>query len=102
MRLAQIVDGKVANVSLASGGQEVPDGWVQSEVAQIGWSFIDGQFIAPEQPASVPTKEEQQENRAALYAKEADPLFFKAQRGEATMEDWLAKIAEIKARFPDP
>lgn len=39
--------------------------------------------------------------RAAAYAKESDPLFFKAQRGEATMEEWLAKIAEIKARFPD-
>lgn len=27
-------------------------------------------------------------------------IFFKAQRGEATMEDWQAKVAEIKAMFP--
>lgn len=40
------------------------------------------------------------EQRALCYAKEADPLFFKAQRGEATMEQWKAKIEEIKARFP--
>jgi hypothetical protein len=40
------------------------------------------------------------ENRRQAYINEADPLFFKAQRGEATMEEWQAKIAEIKARFP--
>lgn len=38
--------------------------------------------------------------RRAAYEAEADPLFFKAQRGEATLEEWQAKIAEIKARFP--
>ncbi|QEL64797.1 hypothetical protein OTERR_13210 [Oryzomicrobium terrae] len=43
-----------------------------------------------------------QAQRAAAYREEADPLFFKAQRGDATMDDWLAKVAEIKARFPDP
>ena len=40
------------------------------------------------------------ENRHQAYINEADPLFFKAQRGEATMEEWQAKVAEIKARFP--
>jgi hypothetical protein len=40
------------------------------------------------------------ENRRAAYITEADPLFFKAQRGEATMEEWQAKVAEIKERFP--
>lgn len=39
-------------------------------------------------------------SRRTAYINEADPLFFKAQRGEATMEEWQAKIAEIKARFP--
>ena len=38
--------------------------------------------------------------RRAAYATEADPLFFKVQRGEATMEEWHSKIAEIKMRFP--
>lgn len=40
------------------------------------------------------------ENRRAAYIAEADPLFFKAQRGEATMAEWQAKVAEIKTRFP--
>ena len=38
--------------------------------------------------------------RQAAYQAEADPLFFKAQRGEATMAEWQAKVAEIKTRFP--
>jgi hypothetical protein len=38
--------------------------------------------------------------RHAAYIAEADPLFFKAQRGEATMAEWQAKVAEIKARYP--
>lgn len=40
------------------------------------------------------------ELRSSAYQKESDPLFFKAQRGEATIEEWQAKVAEIKARFP--
>jgi hypothetical protein len=47
------------------------------------------------EPARVAT-----ENRRNAYIAEADALFFKAQRGEATMEEWQAKVAEIKARFP--
>ncbi|MCU0829392.1 MAG: hypothetical protein MUE52_18895 [Tabrizicola sp.] len=37
--------------------------------------------------------------RQAL-ATEADPLFFKWQRGEVVEADWLAKVAEVKGRFP--
>ena len=43
-----------------------------------------------------------QRNRAAAYAAEADPLFFKAQRGEVSMDDWTAKVEEIRARYPYP
>lgn len=39
--------------------------------------------------------------RQAAYRAEADPVFFKAQRGEATMQQWREKIEEIKARYPD-
>lgn len=38
--------------------------------------------------------------RASAYKEEADPLFFKAQRGEATQQEWLNKVAEIKTRYP--
>jgi hypothetical protein len=39
--------------------------------------------------------------RQALAA-EADPQFFRWQRGEASKEDWLRTVAEVKARFPKP
>jgi hypothetical protein len=42
------------------------------------------------------------QQRLNVYREEADPLFFKAQRGEVTMEEWQAKVLEIKARFPKP
>jgi hypothetical protein len=49
-----------------------------------------------------PPKEEQEARRKAAYTSEADPLFFMSQRGEATVEEWQAKVAEIKARYPYP
>ena len=43
-----------------------------------------------------------QRNRASAYTTEADPLFFKVQRGEANQADYDAKVAEIRTRFPYP
>lgn len=45
---------------------------------------------------------EAQNNRRNAYRLEADPIFFKWQRNEATEETWLQKVQEIKSRFPDP
>jgi hypothetical protein len=42
-----------------------------------------------------------EEQRSKAYRNESDPVFFKYQRGEATQQDWLDKIADIKARYPD-
>jgi len=46
--------------------------------------------------------EQAKQSRANAYHREADPLFFKAQRGEATIAEWEAKVAEIRARYPYP
>ena len=63
-----------------------------------------GEFgpIAPYvEPEPVPlTSEQITALRLGAYRAEADPLFFKSQRGETTTEEWLAKIEEIKARYP--
>jgi hypothetical protein len=45
--------------------------------------------------------ERDQALRTALSV-EADPLFFRWQRDEATREDWLAAVVAVKARFPKP
>ena len=38
--------------------------------------------------------------RRKAYQEEADPIYFEYQRGDATEQDWLDKIAEIKERYP--
>jgi hypothetical protein len=38
-------------------------------------------------------------NRKEAYREESDPLFFKWQRGEATQQEWLDKVTEIKSRW---
>ena len=42
------------------------------------------------------------EERSIAYRNEADPLYLKWQRNEATEQEWLDKIEEIKERFPKP
>lgn len=80
------------------------------------WSIRDDQLEWLDQKQTRPTDAEIQaevarlqaaepariaeEKRHAAYIAEADPLFFKAQRGEATLAEWQAKVAEIKARYP--
>jgi hypothetical protein len=56
--------------------------------------------FVPEIDDNCPTKEEQEYARAEAYKEEADPLFFKYQRGEATKSEWLNKIKEIRDRYP--
>lgn len=42
------------------------------------------------------------EERRIAFAQEADPLFFKWQRGEATQTEYEAAVAAVRARFPYP
>ena len=99
MRAAIVVDNKVVNViEVKSLDSFIPQEGtlVQDDgTASIGGKFVDGVFYAYQ-----PTDEEQSESRRKAYQLEADPLFFKAQRGEATLQQWQDKVAEIKARFP--
>jgi hypothetical protein len=42
----------------------------------------------------------QKAKREDAYRIESDPIYFLSQRGEATVQEWEAKITEIKARYP--
>jgi len=53
-----------------------------------------------EQEAKEAELQQVENNRSNAYRNESDPLFLKWQRGEATEQEWLDKIAEIKERFP--
>lgn len=77
-----------------------------------------GQWVVREPAKAEPCTEEELEAQAraayeaALLARddalrealvrEADPVFFRWQRGECTRDDWLTAVAEVKARFPKP
>lgn len=103
MKKAEIVKGIITNIIVVDP-DNIPDWcatWPEAVGdVSIGWIYSNGEFIEPE--PKQPTYEEQREARKKAYIEEADPLFFKAQRGEATMEEWEAKIEEIKARYPYP
>lgn len=76
--------------NVAEGQPELVNGvwkqvWVVSDIGADGIAYFNAQ---------------QKRCRETAYATESDPIFFMSQRGEATQEEWLAKIAEIKARFP--
>jgi len=83
----------------------LPNGDVVSP-AYAGWSR--GSYSLVEQPMPEPepalplTKEQQESSRKIAYNQESDPLFFKWQRGEATEQEWLDKIEEIKLRYSYP
>jgi hypothetical protein len=87
--------------SLVPGAQWVLRGddleWLNTNQTQPTEAEIAAEVarLTALEPARIAT-----ENRRNAYIAEADALFFKAQRGEATMEEWQAKVAEIKARFP--
>ena len=75
---------------------------VNCQTGKITKVELTAEEIAELQQVSAPTLKQQRSDRASAYAAEADPLFFKSQRGEATTAEWEAKVAEIKARYPYP
>ena len=65
------------------------------------WVCINPQAIIDVQEnAKIQINESVKKKRHAAYIAESDPLYFKSQRGEATQQEWLDKIAEIDARYP--
>jgi hypothetical protein len=103
MRFIQVQDNTVVNVSADDNRDVAPDGWQAHDTAQIGWSFDGADFVAPAKaPEPPPTRAEQEANRQRAYAAESDPIAMQMLRDEASKEEWLAKIEEIKTRFPYP
>jgi hypothetical protein len=104
--MLNLIKDEVVIKLVVPGSQfSLPNGDVVSP-AYAGWA--DDEYtlveapVVPPAPPSPPTQADQEANRRFAYTQESDPLFFMAQRGEATMEEWEAKVAEIKARYPYP
>jgi len=66
---------------------------------------IDGVWTQQWEVIDLPV-DQQVENlkaaRAQAYTQEADPLFFKWQRGEVNKSEWSDKVQDIRDRFPYP
>lgn len=56
--------------------------------------------LISEEVVWVDDTEEIKQWRATAYRQEADPLYFKVQRGEKEQQEWLDKVEEIRARYP--
>ena len=101
-RYAIIKDGVVTDIAMSEPEFAQEQGWVLApDHVGSGWRY-DGMIFSPLPPPSLPTQEQLSVLRAEAYRLEADPLYFMAQRGKATQQEWLDKIAEIETRFPYP
>jgi hypothetical protein len=69
---------------------------IQPDWRELVGEELEAHLNPPKKPL---TQEQVERQRLFAYQQEADPLFFKFQRGEATQQEWLNKIAEIKRRF---
>jgi hypothetical protein len=84
----------VVTIDDSAGAFDAAGNSVQLDQAKVDAAAV---IVAQEQALATA-----QQNRAAAYTAEADPLFFKSQRGEGTIEEWEAKVSEIRTRYPYP
>ena len=87
--ITALVDGVQMSIPADAGNRHYAD--------MLEQGITPAEYVEP----SV-TQEQQEASRQSAYAQEADPLFFKWQAGEATKEEWEAKRAEIRERYPYP
>lgn len=108
----------ISGLNNLSDAELLPLGWLPWRFVEVQGEVITGSVVeiaateiietqtrrdrTPEEIASEAAQKEQQTafERQQAYIAESDPIFFKWQRGEATEQDWLNKVAEIKARYP--
>ncbi len=84
----------VVTIDDGTGAFDADGNQVELDQAKVDAAAV---IVAKEQ-----AKETARRKRAAAYAAESDPIFFKAQRGEATMDDWRTAVAAIQLSFPYP
>ena len=96
------------NTQLNSSNTTVIDADVPQPPLSNTWKWQNNAWVCIDQAAVnaynadqiAAFNTEQSNKRHATYVLESDPIFFKSQRGEATHQEWLDKIAEIDARYP--
>ena len=90
------------DVAFLAGHRRTAKGkWVRRDPVQVPLPTAEDLAARAEAAHQAALAERDEALRDAL-AREADPMFFQYQRGEVAREDWLARVAEVKARFPKP
>lgn len=67
------------------------------------WQYKDGIVVRSEFATTIENaifNAEQEKKRQIAYQKLSDPIFMQYQRQEATKEEWLASIEQIKQSLP--
>lgn len=103
-----VLIGGAINFAYNTLNTSVIDAEVPSAPLDFVWKWENNAWVCVDQEAvdayylnqKNTFNAEQKKKRFLAYTVESDPLFFKSQRGEATNQQWLDKIAEIDARFP--
>lgn len=109
MKIIHFEKGEVVNISICGKADEehshpgnelcVDD---DTEVG-VGWQILGGEIIVPElAPLPELTEDVVRILRREAFATYSDPIYFKWQRGEASEQDWLDSIEQIRADFPYP
>lgn len=88
--------GFLASHALGSAGQ-----WVKRKPVEPAPPTAE-EIAAGRQAEREAARQDRREAVRAAMAREADPVFFEWQRGEATQADWLAAVEAVRARLPKP
>jgi hypothetical protein len=103
MILIRVLDHLVPNPKVIISGEpttkvdyEKNVTWLDSRT-KPSWEEIQNAQAVVEQ---IIANEKASQARASDFRIEADPLFFGWQRNENTEQEWLDKVAEIRARYP--
>lgn len=79
-----------------------PDAPAGKMARYVGGAWVLEDLTQPEpEPEPGPVEPSVDDLRRAAYIAESDPLFFKWQRSEASQQEWLDKVAEIRGRYPE-
>jgi len=70
------------------------------------WEYVQVWELEPYTPEEVTSNiskynSRQEALRAQAYRTESDPLYFKWKRGEATEQEWLDAVANVKSTYLD-
>ena len=108
--LISVPEGKKLNEAATdfvdmSEAEKVAAGLIQLKADEkISGNYIVKKSEKEQYDAGLISKEEYNvyidRQREAAYRQEADPLGMQALRGDIDKAEWLAKIAEIKQRYP--